>query len=103
MSNIFNELYRGNLSPADKRMVKGSEMARAMKELSDAEEVLERMIPPELRPVPKRMADAQITVNGITAEAYFIDRFKPGARLVRPRPPLPGSDPGVDAEGYGNP
>ena len=63
-------------------MVKGSEMARAMKELSDAEEVLERMIPPELRPVLKRMADAQITVNGITAEAYFIDGFKTGARFM---------------------
>ena len=31
MSNIFNEFYRGNLSPADKRMVKGSEMVRGMK------------------------------------------------------------------------
>ena len=82
MSNIFDEFYRGNLSPADTRMVKGSEMPRAMKELSEAEEILERTIPPELRPVPKHMADAQITVNGITAEAYFIDGFKTGARFM---------------------
>ena len=82
MSNTFNEFYRGNLSPADKRMVKSSEMARAMKELSDAEEILERTIPPELRPVLKRMADAQLTVNDLTAEAFYVDGFKTGAKFM---------------------
>ena len=81
-SHILNEFYRGNLSPADKRMVKGSEMARAMKELSDAEEILERTIPPELRPVLKRMADAQLTVNDLTAEAFYVDGFRTGARFM---------------------
>ena len=71
MSNIFNEFYHGNLSPADKRMIKGSEMARAMKKLSDAVEVLERTIPPELRPV---------------------HAGRPRGHTARPRPPLPTSD-----------
>ena len=81
-SHILNKLYRGNLSPADKRMVKGSEMARAMEELSDAAEILERTIPPELRPVLKRMADAQLTVNDLTAEAFYVDGFRTGARFM---------------------
>ena len=81
-SHILNEFYRGNLSPADKRMIKGSGMARAMKELSDAEEILERTIPPELRPVLKRMADAQLTVNDLTAEAFYVDGFKTGAKFM---------------------
>ena len=81
-SHILNKLYRGNLSPADKRMVKGSEMARAMEELSDAAEILERTIPPELRPVLKRMADAQLTVNDLTAEAFYVDGFRTGAKFM---------------------
>ena len=82
MNGILKEFYRGNLSPADRRMIKGSEIARAMKALSEAEEILERTIPPELRPVLKRMADAQLTVNDLTAEAFYVDGFKTGAKFM---------------------
>ena len=36
MNDILKEFYRGNLSPADRQMVKGSEIARAVDELSKA-------------------------------------------------------------------
>ena len=82
MSNILKEFYRGNLSPADKQMVKGSGMARAMDELSKAETVLEQSLPPELHPVLKRLTEAQLTVNALTAEAYYVDGFKTGAKFM---------------------
>ena len=82
MSNILKEFYCGNLSPADKQMVKGSGMARAMDELSKAETVLEQSLPPELHPVLKRLTEAQLTVNALTAEAYYVDGFKTGAKFM---------------------
>ena len=82
MNDILNDFYRGNISPADKRMVAGSGMARAIAELSEAEEILEHTLQPELRPVLKRLTDAQITVNDLTAEAYYIDGFRTGARIM---------------------
>lgn len=82
MSNILKDFYRGNLSPADKQMVKGSEMARAMDELSKAEEVLAQTIPSETQPILKRLTEAQITLNDLTAEAYYVDGFKPGAKFM---------------------
>ena len=82
MSNILKEFYRGNLSPADKQMVKGSGMARAMDELSKSETILEQSLPPELHPVLKRLTEAQITLNDLTAEAYYVDGFKTGAKFM---------------------
>lgn len=78
----IKEFYRGNLSLADKRMVKGSRMARAMDELSKSETILEQSLPPELRPILKRLTDARFTVNAITAEAYYVDGFRSGAKFT---------------------
>ncbi len=82
MNNILKEFYRGNLAPADWQMVKGSEIARAMERLSNAETVLEQSLTPELLPCLKRLTDAQITLNALTAETYYIDGFKTGARFM---------------------
>ena len=82
MNNILKEFYRGNLTPADRQMVKGSEIARAMEELSKAETVLEQSLTPELLPILKQLTDAQITLNAVTAETYYLDGFKTGARFM---------------------
>ena len=81
-SSILKQFYRGNLSPAERRIVKGSEMARAVDELSKAEAVLEQSLAPELLPLLKRLSDAQLALNDLTAEAYFTDGFKTGARFM---------------------
>ena len=80
--NILKEFYCGNLTPADRKMIKGSEIACAMEELTKAETVLEQSLTPEFLPVLKRLTDAQITLNAITAEAHYIDGFKTGARFI---------------------
>ena len=82
MNNTLKEFYCGNLIPADRQMVKGSEIAHAMDELTKAEAALEQSLTPELLPVLKRLTDAQITLNAITAETYYIDGFKTGARFM---------------------
>lgn len=82
MNNILKEFYYGNLTPADRQMVKGSEIARAMEKLSKAEAVLEQSLTPELLSALKRLTDAQIALNALTAEAYYIDGFKTGARFM---------------------
>ena len=63
-------------------MVKGSEIAHAMDDLSKAEDTLEQSLPPELLPLLKHLTDAQLTLNAITAETYYIDGFKIGARFM---------------------
>ena len=82
MNSILKEFYCGNLTPADRKMIKGSEIDRAMEELSKAETVLEQLLTPELLPALKRLTDAQIMLNALTAETYYIDGFKTGARFM---------------------
>lgn len=82
MNNILKEFYCGNLTPADRQMVKGSEIARALGEVSKAATVVEQSLTPDLLPVLKRLMDAQITLNALTAETYYIDGFKTGARFM---------------------
>lgn len=82
MNNILKEFYCGNLIPAERQMVKGSEIAQAMEELSKAGTVLEQALTPELLPILKRLMDAQLTLNALTAEAYYLDGFKTGARFM---------------------
>ena len=83
MSNsILYEFYRGNLSPADRQMIKGSEIFRAMDELSKAETILEQSLPSELLPVLKRLTDAHLAVNSLTAESSYVDGFRTGAKFM---------------------
>lgn len=82
MYQILKEFFHGNLSPADQQMVYGSDAARAVAELSNAENRLTQALPPELQPLMERMTKAQGTVDVIMAEVNYIDGFKTGARLV---------------------
>lgn len=82
MYRILKEFYHGNLSPADQQMVYGSDAARAVAELSNAENRLTQALPPELQPLMERMTKAQGKVDVIMAEVNYIDGFKTGARLV---------------------
>lgn len=82
MYQILKEFFHGNLTPADRQMIHGSAAARAVTELSDAENRLTQALPPELQPLMERMTKAQGKVDVIMAEVNYIDGFKTGARLV---------------------
>lgn len=45
-NQTLKAFYYGNLFPAERRMVQGSEATRAMRELTDAEARLSQSIPP---------------------------------------------------------
>lgn len=81
-NQILKSFYHGNLSPADRQMVHGSDAARAVAELSDAENRLAQALPPELQPLMERVTNAQGKVDIIMAEANYIDGFKTGARFM---------------------
>ena len=81
-SQILHDFYSGNLAPADKRMIAGSEIARAADEASRIETALEQSIAPELLPLLRQLAHVQTMLNGITAEIYYVDGFKTGARFM---------------------
>ena len=82
MNSILKEFYCGNLTPADRQIVKGSEIARAMETVDKAATVLEQSLTPDLLSALKRLMDAHITMNALAAETYYIDGFKTGARFM---------------------
>ena len=82
MNSILKELFHGNLSPVNRQMVGGSEIAHIVNELADAEALLEHALTPELLPALKRLTDVQTALNALTAEVYYIDGFKTGARFI---------------------
>ena len=82
MYRTLKEFFHGNLTPADRQMVHGSDAARAVAELSDAENRLAQALPPELQPFWERMTKAQGKVDVIMAETNYIDGFKTGARFM---------------------
>lgn len=82
MNNILKDFYCGKLTPAERQMVKDSKIAQAMDELSKAETILEQSLTQELLTSLKCLTDAQIKLNALTAEAYYIDGFKTGARFL---------------------
>ena len=81
-NRTLKSFYHGNLSPADRQMVHGSDAAHAVAELSDAENRLAQALPPELQPLMECVAKAQGKVDVIMAEANYIDGFKTGARFI---------------------
>lgn len=60
MNKILKEFYCGNLTPADRQIIKGSEIARAMEAVDKAATVLEQSLTPDLLPALKRLMDAHI-------------------------------------------
>lgn len=82
MHQILREFFHGNLTPADRQMIHGSDAACAVAELSDAENRLTQALPPELQPLMEHMTKAQGKVDVIMAETNYIDGFKTGARFM---------------------
>ena len=81
-NQTLKAFYYGNMIPCERRMVRGSEAASVVKELSDADKLLSQSLPPELRPVLDRLVKAQGDLDSLVAETSYIDGFKTGARFM---------------------
>lgn len=81
-NKTLKAFYYGNLTPCERRMVRGSEATRLVKELSDTDKLLSQSLPPELRPILDRLIKAQGDLDSIVAETSYIDGFKTGARFM---------------------
>ena len=81
-NETLKAFYFGNLTPCERRMVRGSEADRIVKELSEADKLLSQSLPPELRPVLDRLVKAQGDLDSLVAETSYIDGFKTGARFM---------------------
>ena len=79
---MLKKFFRGNLSPTNKVMVRGSAMACAMEKLSSAETQITQALAPELQPALTQLLSAQESFCHLTAEEYYLDGLKTGARLM---------------------
>ena len=75
-------VWRTSRSVFERSGVHGSDVARAVAELSEAEDRLAQVLPPELQSLMECVAKAQGKVDIIMAEASYIDGFKTGARFM---------------------
>jgi len=81
-NQTIKDFYYGNLIPADRQMMKGSEVIRVAAELSKTEKLLQEMAGEDMTSLLERYEKAQSQLNSITAEANYIDGFKTGARFM---------------------
>ena len=81
-NRTLKAFYYGNLRPSERKMIQGSEAIGIAKELSDAEDELDRSLSPDLQPILGRFVKAQSDLNSIVAEVNYLDGFKTGARFM---------------------
>jgi len=81
-NKTLKAFYYGNLTPADRQMIKGSEISHVAAELAKVEELLLEAVGEDALPLLKRYERSQSTLNSITAEVSYIDGFKTGARFM---------------------
>ena len=81
-NTTLKEFYCGDLRPADRQMVNGSEISHVAAELAKVEKMLLETVGEDAAPLVERYGKLQATLNSITAEANYIDGFKTGARFM---------------------
>ncbi len=81
-NTTLKEFYYGNLTPADRQMIKDSEISHVAAELAKVEKLLLEAVGEDAIPLLKRYEKAQSALNSITAETSYIDGFKTGARFM---------------------
>ena len=81
-SNILTDFFYGNINPFEKGFSHSSEYGKAAEGLVKEEEKLRDLLDSDGAEILKQLANLQATLNGLTAEGYFIDGFRTGFRLA---------------------
>lgn len=80
--STLKDFFHGDLAPADRQMIAGSEIARMTAKASEAEQALGQALTPELKPLLDRLVKAQSAMCRLSVEEHYIDGFKTGARFM---------------------
>lgn len=75
LNETLKGFYYGNPPPAARKIIQGSDTARAVAELAKA-------FPPELRPALDRVKEARAERDSLMVRDYYVDGFKTGALFM---------------------
>ena len=82
MRKTLEDLYYGNITPNEQRMVPGSEMAKAVARVASCEKQLTEQLGEAEQETLTKLIRSQHEINSITATENFILGFRLGARLM---------------------
>ena len=80
--SILDELYNGNVVPAEKFVKKDSEYARLISELAECTEKVSVLLDGNEKKLWERMMDADHAMELLSEKQSFIDGFCLGARIM---------------------
>ena len=81
MRKTLEDLYYGNISPAEQQYMRNTDYDKAIRTVSEKEEQLKLLLDEKEQDLLKELVTAQVNLNGITAMENFIIGFRIGLRL----------------------
>lgn len=82
MRKTLEDLYYGNITPNEQRMVPGSEMKKAVDRVTGCERQLMEQLGEAEQETLTKLIRSQHEINSITATENFILGFRLGVRLM---------------------
>lgn len=82
MRTTLEDLYYGNITPNEQRMVPGSEMKKAVDRVTGCEKQLMEQLGEAEQEILTKLIRSQHEINSITATENFILGFRLGVRIM---------------------
>lgn len=82
MRTILEDLYYGNITPSEQRMVPGSELKKAVDRVTGYEKQLMEQLGEAEQEILTKFVRPQHEINSITATENFILGFRLGVRIM---------------------
>ena len=82
MRTTLEDLYYGNITPNEQRMVPGSELKKAVDRVTGCEKQLMEQLEEAEQETLTKLIRSQHEINSITATENFILGFRLGVRLM---------------------
>ena len=80
--DVLRELWRGEISPTDRRVRQGSEYQQTAKEVREKMGEFLEMLSPEARERLEAINDLKSDLSVMANEDYFLYGFRLGARMI---------------------
>lgn len=82
MRKTLEDLYYGNITPNEQRMIPGSEMEKAAARVASCEKQIMEQLGETEQAILTKFVQSQHEINSITATENFILGFRLGVRLM---------------------